>query len=303
MADKVAYAGKDLGHRFQDADPHVMDAGPRSSIVTPEPLQEGDDVVGVLARQLHVGQHDLTQAIHSRHQCRGLALVRCIDVKDISTGECHCLANSRRGLTMPDCQIRYEFAPQVTNFGGREPDIAGNQLGADLFGGTMPPKQGLPHKDQDIIGNIAATRNQPQQRLRSIGAGTGRALKHHLAGDKRSRHTQHSFASALLHDKPLAAETHLPFRNETDSRRVWKQSRRQCLLRELLQPMAQRPQGFGAPVPVVFFRPCCSKSPSICATSTVTCFLFAIALANCPKLKSGLRINSTKTRTAISAGS
>lgn len=188
MADKVVYTGKYFGHSFADAFPHVIDTGPRSSIVTLEPSKEGDNMVGMFARQFHIGQHDLTQAVHSRHQCRGLALVRCIDVEDVSTGECHCLPNSRRGLTMRDCQIRYEFAPQVINFGGTESDIAGNQLDTDFFSGTIAPKQGLPHKDQNIIGNVAATRNQPEQRLRTKGTRTIRALKQLLVGDKWSGH-------------------------------------------------------------------------------------------------------------------
>lgn len=229
--------------------------------------------------------------------------MRGIEVEDVATGQSHRLVNPRRCLAMSDGQIHYELTPQVVNFGGTESHIAGNQLGVDLLGGTIPPKQGLPHKDKNIIGNIAATRNQLEQRVRTKNAGTGRAVKQCLVGDERSGHTEHCLASCLLHEKPRTTEAHIPFRSEPDNRRLWEQCAGQCLLRQSRQAAVQRPQGVGAAVGVVFFRPCCSKSLAICATSTVTPLLRAIALAICSKLDSGLRINSTKTRTAISAGS
>lgn len=303
MADKVRYARKDLGHCLADAGSHVVDAGRRRPIVSLQFSQEGDNVISVLAWQLHIGQHEFAQAVHSRHQCWAIALVRGIEVKNVSTGQSHRLANLRRCLSMPDSQIRYELASQIINLGSAESYISAQQLGADLLSGTMPLKQGPPHKNQHIIGNIAVTRHQPEQSLRSKGAGTGRAFKHPLASDEPSGHAQHCFAPGFLHDKPPLAGAHLHSRSEPDNRRLWKQGGWQGLFVQSRDGRAQRLQGLGANVRIVFFRPCCSKSLAIGATSTVTLLLRASARASRSKSDLGLRINSAKTSTAIPAGS
>jgi hypothetical protein len=47
----------------------------------------------------------------------------------------------------------------------------------------MPSKECLPYKDQDIIGNIAVTRNQPEQSIGMKGAGASTTLSYRLVGD------------------------------------------------------------------------------------------------------------------------
>ena len=85
MTDEVMYAGKDLSHRLANAEPHVVDAGPRGAVVGCELAQERNNVVSVLARQLHVGQYDAAKAIHACHQCRSIAIVGCVEMKDVSS--------------------------------------------------------------------------------------------------------------------------------------------------------------------------------------------------------------------------
>jgi hypothetical protein len=55
MADKVSCVGKDLRHRLDDAGSHVMKTGSRGPIVSLHLSQEGNNVVGVLTGQLHIG--------------------------------------------------------------------------------------------------------------------------------------------------------------------------------------------------------------------------------------------------------
>src|SRR4030042_3539815 len=212
MADKVTYVGKDIGHCFADAGSHVVDTGRRRPIVSLEFPKEGDNVIGVLAWQLHIGQHKFAQAVHSRHECRAIALVRGIEMKNVSTGHSHYMANLRRCLSMSERHIRYEFTPQVINLGSAELHIAAKQLGADFLSVTMPLKQSLPHKNQDIIGNIAATRYQTEQRVGNKSAGTDLALKHSLGRNERSGHAQHRFVPGLLHAKPPLASAYIPLR-------------------------------------------------------------------------------------------
>ncbi|MCG2746231.1 MAG: hypothetical protein L6365_01705 [Desulfobulbaceae bacterium] len=67
-------------------------------------------MIGMLTWQFYIGEHDLTQAIHSRHQCRGIAVVGGIEMKDIPTGHGHRPANSGRGPAMSDRQTGNELA-------------------------------------------------------------------------------------------------------------------------------------------------------------------------------------------------
>jgi hypothetical protein len=61
---------------------------------------------------------------------------------------------------MPESQVGYVLAAQVFDLGQRKPYITGDQLGADLLGGAMPPKQGISYEDQDIMGDAAATADE-----------------------------------------------------------------------------------------------------------------------------------------------
>lgn len=145
-----------------------------------------------------------------------------IEMKNITTGHGHRPANSRRGLAMSDRHACDELPAQIVNFGGRDPDIAGNQLDADLANGTMPPEQGLAHKDQQIIGDIAAPRNKLLQRFGVKCASAVAALCHGFVGNKRAGHAKDGLAPGLLYYKSSAAGTHLGLRSETDNRRAWE---------------------------------------------------------------------------------
>src|SRR6266542_6523522 len=72
VTNKIGRTGKDLGHRFTDSQAHVMDTGPGRSIACLDLSQELSDVVSILARQLHIGQHELTEAVHAGHKYRGI---------------------------------------------------------------------------------------------------------------------------------------------------------------------------------------------------------------------------------------
>jgi hypothetical protein len=69
----------------------------------------------------------------------------------------------------------------------------------------MASKQRLPNEDQNIVGDIAATRNHPEQSIGVKGAGAKGALGHRLVGDHWSDHAQDFLAPRFLHKKTAAA--------------------------------------------------------------------------------------------------
>jgi len=198
-------------------------------------------VVSVLARQLYIGQYDAAKAVHTCHQCRRIAIVGCVGMKDVPSGKSHRLANPRRCLAVSNSQIHYELTPQIGNFGGADVHIAKSQLGADFLNGAMPSKKSLANMDQDIIGYIATTRNQAKQRTGTCGTLTALALPHSLVCDKRACQAKYGLTPCLLHDKPSAAEAFVPFRGEPKKRWLRKQGRQQCLPRQLVEARTQRP--------------------------------------------------------------
>ena len=88
----------------------------------------------------------------------------------------------------------------------------------------MPSKECLPYKDQDIIGNIAVTRNQPEQSIGMKSAGASTTLSYRLVGDDRSDPGQNCLAPRLLHEKPLATVAGIPFRSESHNGWLRKQN-------------------------------------------------------------------------------
>jgi len=138
MADKIGRMGKDLGHGFTKADAHIVDASPGGSIGPLEISEEGGKVARALARHLHSGQNDGTQAIESCHQGRGIALVCSVQVEDIATGPCHLLANPWCCLAMSHGEKGDELPPQVLYLRGAQSHTSGTQFAADLLCAAMP---------------------------------------------------------------------------------------------------------------------------------------------------------------------
>jgi hypothetical protein len=226
VANEIAYSWKDFGNGLEDAGPHVVNAGGRGPIVALELAEKGNNVVGVLTWQLYVGKHNFAQAVDSRHECRRFPFVHGIEVEDVSTGYFHSLANPRRCLLMPQGQIRYELAAEVFDFGDGKSNIAGNQFVVNFLRVAMPLKQRLPNEDQNIVGNIAATRNQPEQSIGVKGAAAKSALSHPLAGDEWSEHAQDFLTPRLLHEKPAAAGASIRLWSEPHHRSLRKEDGR-----------------------------------------------------------------------------
>jgi hypothetical protein len=75
IANEVPRGGKYLHHRFVNTDFQVMNIGSRLSMNSLYFSHEGNNVVGVLAGQLHIGENDLAQAVHTRHQRRSIPII------------------------------------------------------------------------------------------------------------------------------------------------------------------------------------------------------------------------------------
>ena len=181
-------------------------------------------MVGMLSWNFYVCEYKFTQAVYSCHQCRGIPIVGGVEMQDIASSHCHCLANSWCGPAMGGSQESDEFTPQVTNFRRGEVDVMRNQLASDFLNRSVPSEQGLANKNKQVIGDIAMFRNQALQRFGFKGAITIATQPNGLAGNKRPCHAEHCFTSCLLHlELRSTARTNLGFRNKTYNRRLRKQ--------------------------------------------------------------------------------
>lgn len=223
MADEVPCTGKNLGHRLNDAGSHVMHTGSRGPIVSLDLSQEGNNVVGVLAGQLHIGENDLAQAVHTGHQRWSISFMGGIEMKDVTAGELHRLVDLRGCPVMPGGQESDELAPQIRDLGVRETYVFGNEPGADLLGGLVVTEQGFSHENQDIIAHIAATGGKPEKFLGVEDAEAGAAFIYRLVGNERPVHTQNRLSPRLLDDKLPSAVAYLLFGAEPDNRRPGEQ--------------------------------------------------------------------------------
>jgi hypothetical protein len=184
-------------------------------------------------------------------------------VEDVAAGNLHRLANARLCPLMREGQERYELAAEVVDLGRGEPHVAGNQLGTDLPGAARPPKQGLPHEDQDIVGDIGATRSQPEQGVGVKGAGASGTLSQRLVGDEGSEHGEDLLSPCLLNEKAPATGAGARFRSEAHNGGLRKENGGQSLPGQSSETVTQCHQGPGWAVRIVFFRPSRSKSFSI----------------------------------------
>ena len=181
-------SGKTSATALHDAGSHVVNTGSRGPIVSLHLSQEGNNVVGVLAGQLHIGENDLAQAVHARHQRRSIPFMGGVQMKDVTAGELHRLADPRGCPVMPGGQESDELAPQISDLGVGETYVPGNECGADLQDGLVATEQGFSHENQDIIGHIAATGSKPEKFLGAKDAGTSAAFIYRLVGNERSVH-------------------------------------------------------------------------------------------------------------------
>jgi hypothetical protein len=87
----------------------------------------------------------------------------------------------------------------------------------------MPSKQRLPHKYQNIIGDIATATDQSEQSVGMISPGANGTLSDLLAGDEGANHGQNPLAPGLLHKKAPTAVAGIFFWSEPNNRRLCKQ--------------------------------------------------------------------------------
>lgn len=181
--------------------------------------------------------------------------------------------------------------------------MADEKLLANLFDILVLLEQSATDKNQHIPGYIAAARYQAAQGFRMETATALWTFKDGLMCGKRRNHAQHGLSPRFLHIEFAVAQTGIALRSESNHRYPGKQAGRPGLLTKPLQTPVQRRQSCRTGVYAVFFKPCRSNSALTCPASIRTPVRRVIACANWPKPASGRRINSTSTKTAISAGS